>query len=176
MEKQKKSDDLVDENDNLMCYDVVSLYKQFHMKVYGLKVIIHSSALKKSLIIFGIVDDAIVDFLNNKYIINKKLLIKENMPQEEEFKNESFDKFLSSLILKDFLIYENEKEFYNKYAGYISQNNSLKQKQISQSVKEFIADDAYNKRNTLIHLLIRSSNYENQYLAYLLYDLLSYKH
>jgi ATP-dependent Lon protease len=171
--KQKKSDDLVDENDNLMCYDVVSLYKQFHMKVYGLKVIIHSSALKKSLIIFGIVDDAIVDFLNNKYILNKKLLIKENIPQEEEFKNESFDKFLSSLILKDFLIYENEKEFYNKYAGYISQNNSLKQKQISQSVKEFIADDAYNKRNTLIHLLIRSSNYENQYLAYLLYDLLS---
>jgi ATP-dependent Lon protease len=31
----------------------------------------------------------------------------------------------------------------------------------------------YNKRNTLITLLIRSSNYENQYLAYLLYDLLS---
>lgn len=173
--KQKKSDDLIDENenDNLICYDVVSLYKQFHMKVYGLKLIIHSSILKKSLIIFGIVDDAIVDFLNNKYIINKKLLIKENMPQEEEFKNESFDKFLSSLILKDFLIYENEKEFYNKYAGYISQNKSFKQKQISQSVKEFISDDAYNKRNILIQLLIHSSNYENQYLAYLLYDLLS---
>ena len=31
----------------------------------------------------------------------------------------------------------------------------------------------YSKRNTLINLLIRSSNYENQYLAYLLYDLLS---
>jgi ATP-dependent Lon protease len=31
----------------------------------------------------------------------------------------------------------------------------------------------FNKRNTLIQLLIRSSNYENQYLAYLLYDLLS---
>jgi ATP-dependent Lon protease len=57
--------------------------------------------------------------------------------------------------------------------GNISQNNAIKQKQISQTVKEFISDDMYNKRNTLINLLIKSSNYENQYLAYLLYDLLS---
>jgi ATP-dependent Lon protease len=31
----------------------------------------------------------------------------------------------------------------------------------------------YKKRSTLINLLIQTSNYENQYLAYLLYDLLS---
>ena len=175
--KQKKPEDIncdpENDNDNLMCYDVVTSYKQFHMKVYGMKLIIHSSTLKKSLIIFGVVDDAIVDFLNNKYILNKKALITDNAPQEEEFKQDSFVKFLSSLSLKDYFICENEKDFYSKYAGYISQNNSLKQKQIAQSVKEFIADDMYNKRNTLIHLLIRSSNYENQYLAYLLYDLLS---
>jgi ATP-dependent Lon protease len=171
--KQKKSEELIDENENLMCYDIISLYKQFHMKVYGIKLIFHSHILKKSLIIYGIVDDVVVDFLNNKYIINKIKTVKEHIPQEGDFKNDSFDKFLSSLILKDFLIFENHNDFYNKYAGYISQNNNLKQKQISQSVKEFISDDMFNKRNTLIHLLIRSSNYENQYLAYLLYDLLS---
>jgi hypothetical protein len=143
------------------------------MRVYGIKLMIHSSVVKKSLIIFGIIDDIIVDFLNNKYILNKKKLIKDNIPQEEDFLCESFDKFMSSLILKDYLIYENEKEFYNKYVGYISQNKNLKQKQISQTVKEFISDDMYNKRNTLINLLIHSFNYENQYLAYLLYDLLS---
>jgi len=172
-EKQKKSDDLFDENDNLLCYDVMSLYKQFHIKVYGIKLIIHSSILKKSLIIYGIVDDVIVDFLNSKYIINKIKNIKFNIPPDDDFKNASFDKFISSLILKDFFIYENEKEFHNKYIGYLSQNNSSKQKQVSQLVKEFISDDMYNKRNTLIHLLICSSNYENQYLSYLLYDLLS---
>ena len=171
--KQKKIDDINDENENLLCYDVLSSYKQFNMKVNGIKFMIHSSALKKSLIVYGIVDDIVVDFLNNKYILNKKKLIKDNIPQEEDFLCESFDKFMSSLILKDYLIYENEKDFYNKYAGYISQNNNLKQKQISQIVKHFISDDMYNKRNTLIHLLIRSFNYENQYLAYLLYDLLS---
>ena len=46
--KQKKSDE-TDENVNLCCSDVVSSYKQFHMKVYGVKLYIHSSILKKSL-------------------------------------------------------------------------------------------------------------------------------
>jgi ATP-dependent Lon protease len=171
--KQKKSDECIDDASNLSCYDVVSSYKQFHMKVYGIKLLIHNSILKKSLVIFGIVDDIVIDFLNNKYVTNKQKKIIESLPQDEDFKSESFQKFLSALILKDYLVYENEHEIYGKYAGLISQCNNLKQKQISHTVKEFITDDMFNKRNTLIQLLIRSSNYENQYLAYLLYDLLS---
>jgi len=95
-----------------------------------------------------------------------------NLPQDG-FQKDSFDKFLSSLILKDYLVYENDSDLYAKYAGHISQNNMLRQKQVSQLVREFITDDMYNKRNILINLLICSSNYENQYLAYLLYDILS---
>jgi ATP-dependent Lon protease len=170
--KQKKSEE-ADENVNLSCSDVVSMYKQFHMKVYGIKLYIHSSILKKSLIIYGIVDDIVIDFLNNKYVSKLKIKIAENLPSEDEFKKESFDKFMSSLMLKDYLIYESEHEIYNKYIGCLTHNNALKQKQISQTVKEFITDDMFNKRNTLMNLLIRSNNYDNQYLAYLLYDLLS---
>jgi len=170
--KQKKTEES-DENVNLSCSDVVSMYKQFHMKVYGIKLYIHSSILKKSLIIYGIVDDIVIDFLNNKYVSKLKTKISENLPEEDEFKKESFDKFMSSLMLKDFLIYENEHEIYNKYIGCLTHNNAIKQKQISQTVKEFITDDMFNKRNTLMNLLIRSNNYDNQYLAYLLYDLLS---
>jgi len=172
-EDNKKKSDETDENTNLACYDVVQSYKQFHMKVYGIKLFVHSAALKKSLIIFGIIDDIVIDFLNNKYVTTMKTRVLENIPQEEMFQNDSFAKFMSSLILKDYLVYESEQDVYSKFAGYISQNNGFKQKQISQIVKEFITDDMYNKRNTLIHLLIRSSNYDNQYLAYLLYDLLS---
>ena len=171
--KQKKPDECIDDTTNLTCYDVVSSYKQFHMKVYGIKLLIHNSVLKKSLVIFGIVDDIVIEFLNNIYVTNKQKKIIESLPQDEEFKSESFQKFLTSLILKDYLVYENEHEIYSKYAGLTSQCNNLKQKQISHTVKEFITDDMFNKRNTLIQLLIRSSNYENQYLAYLLYDLLS---
>ncbi len=172
-DENKKKDENDNKNYNLSCFDVVSVYKQFHMKVYGIKVNIHSVPLKKSLLIYGIVDDIVIDFLNNKYINNKIKLIKENIPNEPDFQAEIFDKFLKSLTLKDFLIYDNHNEVFAKFAGTVAQTNSIKQKQISQAVKEFISDDMYNRRNILINLLIRSSNYENQYLAYLLYDLLS---
>jgi ATP-dependent Lon protease len=171
--EEYNKDDVDEKNKNFSCYDVSASYKQFHMKVYGIKLLLHNDMLKKSIIIFGIVDDIVVDFFNHSYIKERKRLIKEKLPTNEEFKSSSFDKFISSLILKDFLIHENEHDIYTKYNGYISKNNTLIQKQVSQVVKEFIADDMYIKRNTIINLLIFSSNYENQYLAYLLYDLLS---
>ena len=171
--KQKKNDNSTDEDNNFTCYDVISSYKQFHMKVYGIKLLINNTNLNKSLIIFGIVDDIIIDFLNNNYVSKKMIKIKENVPKDELFDNDTFMKFTSSLLLKDFLVYDNEHDIYTKYAGCMSQNNNVRQKQISQAVKEFISDDMYNKRSILINLLVQSSNFENQYLAYLLYDLLS---
>ena len=172
--KHKKGEEYYDDKlKNLDCLDVISNYKQLHMKVYGIKLFVHSVFLKKSLIIYGIVDDVIVDFLNNKYIFNKQKNIILNKPNEDAFKGNAFDMYISSLLLKDYLIYDSHIDVYNKFAGLITQNYAIHQKQISQLVKEFISDDMYNKRNTLITLLIKSSNYENQYLAYLLYDLLS---
>ena len=75
------------------------------------------------------------------------------------------------MTLKELLIY-NEKELYHKFAGYISQTNLIK-KTIAQVVKEFISDDLYQQRKTIIQLLIKHKDSEFQYLAYLLYDLLS---
>jgi ATP-dependent Lon protease len=173
-DKQKKTTDEYDDKTiNFTCYDVVGSYKQFHMKVYGMKIYIRSDILKKSLIVFGIVDDIVIKYLNNKYVTEKTNNVINSLPNEAEFKIETFEKFMSSLILKDYLILDADYDFYNKFMGNISQNNGIKQKQISQTVKEFISDDMYNKRSTIINLLIKSSNYENQYLAYLLYDLLS---
>jgi len=156
-------------NMNFSCSDISASYKQFHMKVYGIKLFIYNSSLKKTLVVFGIIDDISVDFLHDKYIKDKKNIIKNNYT----FQGPDFDLFVSSLILKDYLIYESEHDIYTKFVGYISHNNRNIQKPVSQLVKEFIADDMYIKRNTLINLLVFSSNYENQYLAYLLYDLLS---
>lgn len=172
-DKNKKATDVEDKTKNLECSDVMSNYKQLHMKVYGIKLCIHSIVLKKKLIINGIIDDVFVDFLNNPYILTKQKNIMANLPTEGDFKSEVFDKFLSSLTLKDYLINDSHVDIYNKFIGLLTQNTLIHQKQISQIVKEFIIDDMYNKRNTIILLLIKSGNYENQYLAYLLYDLLS---
>ncbi len=157
---------------NFTCHDVATEYEQFYTKVYGIKVFIRTND-NKNLIIFGIVDDVLIELLNNKYIIKIQQSCITHLPEQVEFHNESFEKFMTSLSLKDFLIAENHESIFSKYSGYCSLNNTVKQKQISTVVKEFIKDDTYTKRNTLVSLLINTNKRENQYLAYLLYDLLS---
>jgi hypothetical protein len=172
--KKENNEIFIEDNiGNLECFEVHSNYKQFHMKVYGLKIYIKNSVLDKSLVITGFTDDVVIDFLNNKYIIEKQNEIKNNLPDDEDFKKEWFNTFLKSLTLKDYLIMNNSQEIYSKYVGYLSQNNIICHKPIQQLVKEFISDDMFLKRNTLIQLLIKSNNYECLYIAYLLYDLLS---
>jgi len=166
-------DDFVsDKAKNLDCGDVVLNVKQFHNKVYGMKLYIYNSNFKKNLLIYGIVDDVIIDFMNNKHLNDKMNKIKENLPNDGDFKGEVFQHFLISLSLKDFLIY-NHSEINNKYIGYLSHYKLLKEKTLSKIAKDFISSDLFAKRSTLIHLLINSDNYENKYIAYLLYDLLS---
>jgi ATP-dependent Lon protease len=174
---KSKSKKIIDENiddktNNLDCFDILNSSKKFYAKVYGMKVYIYNNSLKKGLIIYGIVDDVVISFLKNKYILTIQKEISTNLPGSG-FNEENMDYFISALILKDYLIYSSYTGIFNKFAGYSSQNNNLKQKTISQIVKEFISDDLFSKRNTIIQLLIKSVHYENQYLAYLLYDLLS---
>ena len=114
--KQKKSDEFTDEMRNLTCIDTGSSYKQFNMKVFGIKLLIRNVALKKSLLIYGIVDDVVIDFLDSKYITQKRANLLANLPADS-FQKDSFDKFLSSLILKDYLIYEADSDLYARYAG-----------------------------------------------------------
>jgi len=158
---------------NLDCFDAAISFKQFHLKVYGIKVFIHNEETNKTLLVYGILEEVMISFLNNAYILEKKKNIIENIPKSPEFELNSFHNFTESLILKDYLVHEDYTEIYSKFIGYLSQLNSIKQKTISQIIKDFIIDDIYFKRLTLIQLLIHSENFENQYLAYLLYDLLT---
>jgi ATP-dependent Lon protease len=158
---------------NLDCFDINNSYKQFYLKVHGIKLHIYNNTYKKGLLIYGFLDDIMLDFLSNDFLTNKLENIKQNIPNDPEFKSESFERFISSFFLKDLLINNNNKNFYDKFMGYLTQNKILKQKTITQTIKDFIADDLFSKRNTLFYLLIKTDNYENQYLAYLLYDLLS---
>lgn len=172
--KQKKpsSDDSYDETSikHLDCFDIITTYKQFQVKVYGMKLYVHSAALNKSLFIFGIVDDIALDFLGNSYIETKKTQVYSLV--SVELKGETFERFFSSLNLKDYLTI-GSSHIINKYNDYISRSNTIHQKQISFIIKDFITEDLYKKRTTLTQLLIIPNRIDNQYLSYMLYDLLS---
>mgnify|MGYP003975700291 FL=1 len=163
---------IVESSKDFDCFDLARTSKNFQTKVSGIKIVLQNNNQKKTLIICGIVDDILLNCYEHNFLINRNINLMENKPHEPEFQNNQFVRFIKSLTLKEFLVYNNE-ELYNKYMGYISQINLMKQKTITQIVKEFIANDLYTQRLNLIHLLLKDDNPEFQYLAYLLYDLRS---
>jgi len=163
---------IVDTAQTLDCFDLARTSNTFQIKVFGIKTCFQNNELKKTIIVSSIVDDIVIQCCNVTYV--KTLLndLIKNKPNEDFFHSIDFNRFLESLTLKELLIY-NQKELYHKYNGLINQNLVIKQKTISDIVKDFLANDLYKQRNILIQLLIKYDNPEYQYLAYLLYDLLS---
>jgi hypothetical protein len=173
-DKGSKTDDTIfnEKSKNLDTADISIRIKPFHLKVFGIQIIAHNPQHKKSLIITGTIDDIMIQFLNNKFVNLKNNSINENAPNSLEFQGETFERYIKSLNLKDYLIFE-PHEIYSKYVGYLSNLNTLRQKTISQVVKEFVSSDLFMKRTIIIQLLVKIDKYDTQYLAYLLYDLLS---
>jgi AAA+ superfamily predicted ATPase len=163
---------IVESSETLECFDLARTSKSFQTKVYGIKFAIQNPAQKKTLIISAIVDELMIDCLNYTFIEERIVHIRENKPNELEYNSEAFNVFMSSLSLKELLVYEDEK-LYTRFIGYMNQVHLIKQKTISQVTKEFINSELYSQRTTMIQLLIKSNEHEYQYLAYLLYDLLS---
>ena len=158
--------------ENLECFDLSRTSKSFQTKVYGIKVAIHDYKNKKTYIVACIVDDILLSCFNNSYIQNRLINLTEEKPNDTDFVLDYWQKFTNSLTLKELLVYNNS-EIYNKFQIIINQLQLIKQKTISQVVKEFINSELFGQRIILIQLLIKSSQHEFQYLAYLLYDLLS---
>ena len=174
IEKNKIVEDftIVEKSNNLDCFDLCRTNDTFQAKVYGIKIAIHSEKDKKTIIIAGLVDDLLTTCIDNDHLNNKiESLIKDSISHIEYDVN-MFHRFVDSLTLKELIVYSTH-ELIKKFQGYLSQILLIKQKTISQVVKEFINSDLYGQRNTLIQLLLKSDEHEYQYLAYLLYDLLS---
>ena len=157
---------------SLECEDMTTSSKSFHMKVHGMQLTLIHPFNKRGLIITGVVDDIFLDIMNNDYINLIQTQIQQNKPQEQAFSTILFDSFVSSLTLKDYFICTYDV-IYSKFMGYMSQLNSISQKTVHGIIKEFIGNSLFLKRNTIMMLLINTAKNDNQYLAYLLYDLMS---
>ena len=174
IEKNKIVEDLsiVENADNLDCFDLSRSSKIFQTKVYGIKIAFHNKSEKKTIIVSGLIDDILISCVNNEHILKKLESLIISSVQQPEYEPNIFQRFIQSLTLKELIVYSID-ELNHKYQGHMNQVILIKQKSISQVVKEFMNSDLYGQRNTLIQLLLKSDDNEYQYLAYLLYDLLS---
>ena len=163
---------IVESSNNFDCFDLARTSRKFQKKVYGIKIAIHNILEKKILIICGIVDDLVISCINQPFIENKLVTLLKEKPPDPDFQTPDFIRFVDTLTVKELLIYRNS-ELYQRFVGYLNQIQLMKQKPISQNVTEFINSELYGQRRTLIQLLIKYNDPEFQYMAYLLYDLLS---
>lgn len=162
-------------SNNLDCFDVSVKIKSFHLNVFGIRVVLHNKNNEKTIVVSGMVDNAIIEFLDNNFINNKKKELLEIFNSNDEKSStyeENYNRYINTLILKDYLI-NSASELYFKYCGYNSNLNLYNLKTIQEIVKDFISSKIYIKRSILIQTLIKIDKYDNQYLSYLLYDLLS---
>ena len=166
-------DDLIemDKYPILECFDVDIATKSFYNKVYGIRVVIHSST-NKTIIVNGIIDDLNLSFFSNKYIQCRKQEIINYIPNTEYYKSETVNRLINSMTLKDILIYGNN-DILKKYSNIVSIANNTITNKLETTIKKFIELDIYSQRNTIIDLVIYNENYEVQYITYLLYDLIT---
>jgi endopeptidase La len=174
--KKVSMEDTTHENiKNFDCFDINTTSKSFYAKVHGLKIYMYHPSQKIYLFVYGILDDVILKFISNSYITTLSQLISRHLPSEIVVNKSTlqvFNEFTQSLSLKDYLINEYQ-DIYKKFFGMLNQFKLLKQKNLNSMAKEFIQSDLYSKRTMLINLLVNTDTYENKYIAYLLYDLLS---
>ena len=164
---------IIETANTLDAFDLARTARGFQKRVYGIKIAFQNNINKKTLIVTGVIDDLMFQSFNYPFIQNRVSSLKRNKPEiNPSIDDELYSNFLDLLTLKEYLIYS-DNELQERYVGYINQAKLIKSKTISQTIKEFINGDMYLQRNTLIQLLMHNMNPEFQYLAYLLYDLLS---
>jgi ATP-dependent Lon protease len=100
---------------------------------------------------------------------NKELVkLMKNVKLNNNFK----EGFIEQLSLRDFLSYTN-KELINMCYKSFEEVSELKNKTISSLVKEFVLSNVEKQRKILTLFLLLKDDIETQYLAHLMYDMIS---
>jgi ATP-dependent Lon protease len=158
----------------LECLEPNTLLRSIDYSINGVRMVIQSIKLEKSLILSALIDDLNLDFIRHEPYI------KNQFEEYEKIKNdhtdsidvEIFERLLNSLTLKDLLIYS-ANDIYKKYISLIKDVEYVKANNLTVIVKKFLDMDIIYQRKFLINLLIYNKESDIHYAAYILYDILT---
>jgi ATP-dependent Lon protease len=170
----KNEDHIIKNSANFECFDLDSTTIDFQNEIYGIKVAIHNVERKHTIIVYGIMEDILLELLEDKDITERLNNLMTDKPTEHpHYTLKSYERFISGLTLKDLLVFSLQ-DLKEKYIAIIEDFvTNINKKPLLQVINEFIEQDIMDKRKTLITLLVNSDENGSHYLAYLLYDLLS---
>ena len=163
---------IVEHARTLDCFDLGRTCREFYKRVHGIKIAFQNAAQKRTLIVSGIIDDLPLWSVSNKEGEKTLERLKALCQGAYDLKNEDIRRYVDCLSLKDYLVY-NSDELLSRFVGMVSQAKLIQKETLAQAVKDFLSSERYGQRMTLLQLLVKGSSPEFQYLAYLLFDLLS---
>ena len=171
--KNKSDEFMVKNADTFDCFETDNMNDNFHNNVYGLKLVLHNVEKQNTILVYGVVDDMVINLVDNEYLFEKIQFLKNSPPTDPLFHIKSYTTFIECLTIKEVLSYtplEIQQNYISSIAEYMTKINK---KPLATLITEFMEQDLFTKRATLIRLLINNDKNETHYLAYLLYDLLS---
>ena len=142
------------------------------LQLYGVKIVFQNEKTKQTMILSGIVDNIPLEYLNSDYIQDRYNQLDNLTPDDILFKDEVFESFKTSLSLKDLMV-NSCNDLYELFLGYTTNIKTIKKQPISKTTREFIHSSLFEQRNFILQLLIHSNNFEIQFIAYILFDILS---
>ena len=148
----------------------------FFLKLQGAKICFKNELTKETLIIRGYFDNTPINYIQNRRVLSARGEILENINMNDDIYNthyKTFEMYVKSLMLKDLLV-NKSSEHYDIFTGYIHNVRSMKKKSISKLCREFMSVEFFEQREIIYQLLLFSDDFELQFIAYLLYDLLSF--
>jgi len=158
---------------DLECFNADLSIKQYHIRVHGIRLIIHNEKSQKTIIMNCICDDISLECLTNSYIDKRIESIKEDKPTPTEGPDvDIITRIIETLSFKDILVYGNN-DIYKRRIAVMTDANMIMNNKIDITINKFLENDMYSQRNMLINLLIYNKNDEIQYITYLLYDLIA---
>ena len=155
-------------SNHLDCFDIQQT-NIFTLKILGGEIVLHDTNNSKIIIISGIFDNIPAHCIENLFIKEKL----DNFTKHPLHNNSQTQRlFYHSLSIKEVLINDVDS-LYSIYNTYLHKANTLNKSPIMKVIKEYLLTDTYNQRKITVALLLDFENPNSQYLAYLLYDMLS---
>jgi len=161
----------VDKCPHLECFEPTSMYSSLHQSVYGVRVLIRSSADKKTICVSGIMRDIPPQYLMNSTYVTTRLDEVHTKLYKPDSSAVLLERWIDTITLKDLLIYS-AKDFASRHSTMMVDVNYVKNTRVEAIVKKFFDMDLTSRRKMLIHLFTYDSDNEVQYIAYMLYDLI----
>lgn len=155
----------------LECFECDVTTSSLNYSINGLRVILRGNN-NKLLIVNGIVDDINLELLSNIYIDLRKQQILESKLSSKQINDAVFAKQIENLTLRDILIFGNQ-DMIKKHFSTLLTVSTIKNDNIENTIKKFVKCDVLSRRNMLIDLLTYNMDSEIQYIAYMLYDLIT---